>query len=428
MGLKSGYKQTEVGVIPEDWLVSTVGTEFSIQLGKMLDAEKNVGVPKPFLGNRSVQWGRIDLTDIGKIKLTSSDLQRFRLREGDLLVCEGGEIGRSAIWHQPIEECYFQKALHRLRPIRSFDINLMHYTLQRLAAVGFLLNFATQTSIAHLPKDKFETIPIPVPPAKAEQEAIAEALRDADALIESLEQLVAKKRHLKQGAMQELLTGKKRLPGFTAVGYKQTEIGELPIDWKVRKIGDVANVKTGPFGSTLHERDYVSDGTPIITVEHLGERGVLHVGLPMVSDSDKKRLKAYVIEEGDIVFSRVGSVDRNALVSKAESGWLFSGRLLRLRAASEDLDTRFMSYQFHSEPFKQRVITVAVGQTMASLNTQILNNVLIAVPPHPEQTAIAAVLSDMDADIATLETKLTKARQLKLGMMQELLTGRIRLV
>ena len=97
MGLKPGYKQTEVGVIPKDWLVSTVGAEFSIQLGKMLDAEKNVGVPKPFLGNRSVQWGRIDLTDIGEIKLTSSDLQRFRLREGDLLVCEGGEIGRSAI-------------------------------------------------------------------------------------------------------------------------------------------------------------------------------------------------------------------------------------------------------------------------------------------------------------------------------------------
>jgi len=115
---KPGYKQTELGVIPEDWEVTSVGDEFSIQLGKMLDSEKNAGVPKPYLGNRAVKWGRIDLDDIGVIKLTPSDLQRFRLREGDLLVCEGGEIGRTAIWRQPIEECYYQKALHRLRPIR----------------------------------------------------------------------------------------------------------------------------------------------------------------------------------------------------------------------------------------------------------------------------------------------------------------------
>jgi type I restriction enzyme, S subunit len=113
--VKPGYKQTEVGVIPEDWDVTTVGKEFSIQLGKMLDSEKNIGVPKPYLGNRAVQWGRIDLNDIGVIKLLPSDLQRYRLREGDLLVCEGGEIGRAAIWNRPMEECYYQKALHRLR-------------------------------------------------------------------------------------------------------------------------------------------------------------------------------------------------------------------------------------------------------------------------------------------------------------------------
>jgi type I restriction enzyme S subunit len=104
---KPGYKQTEVGLIPEDWEVTTVGNEFSIQLGKMLDSEKNVGVPKPYIGNRAVQWGRIDLSDLGIIKMTPSDLQRFRLRQGDLLVCEGGEIGRGAIWNEPIEECYY---------------------------------------------------------------------------------------------------------------------------------------------------------------------------------------------------------------------------------------------------------------------------------------------------------------------------------
>ena len=357
-----GYKQTEVGVIPEDWGVSTVGTEFFIQLGKMLDAEKNVGVPKPFLGNRAIQWGHVDLTDIGEIKLTPADLQRFRLRSGDLLVCEGGEVGRAAICREPAGECYYQKALHRLRPIRGYNVELMLNLLQRFATTGFLQNFVTQTSIAHLPKDKFETVPIPLPPTKAEQEVIAEALSDADAFIESLEQLLAKKRNLKQGAMQELLTGKKRLPGFSG-------------EWEVKGLGEIADVKTGPFGSSLHESDYVRDGTPIITVEHLGEFGVTHFNLPLVSDSDRQRLRAYSLEIGDIVFSRVGSIDRNALIRPDEEGWLFSGRLLRVRPDRQRAFAPFLSYQFHGEGFKGLVRNVAVGQTMASLNTQILKGI-----------------------------------------------------
>ncbi|MBU3966740.1 MAG: hypothetical protein KKG76_05085, partial [Euryarchaeota archaeon] len=114
-------------------------------------------------------------------------------------------------------------------------------------------------------------------------------------------------------------------------GYKQTEVGVIPVDWVVKKLGVIADVKTGPFGSSLHERDYVDDGTPIITVEHLGEYGVVHENLPMVSDFDRKRLNAYALQPDDIVFSRVGSVDRNSLIKEKENGWLFSGRLLRIR-------------------------------------------------------------------------------------------------
>jgi type I restriction enzyme S subunit len=209
--VKSGYKQSEVGEIPADWNVANIGDEFSIQLGKMLDSEKNVGVLKPFLGNRAVQWGRFDLSNIGVVRMTHSDLQRFRLRHGDLLVCEGGEIGRCAIWNEPLEECYYQKALHRLRPKRGFNATLMLNILRRLATSGFLLNFVTQTSIAHLPKDKLEAVPIPLPPNKSEQEAIATILSDMDAEAATLEAKITKARQLKQGMMQELLTGRIRL-------------------------------------------------------------------------------------------------------------------------------------------------------------------------------------------------------------------------
>jgi len=137
MGLKPSYKQTEVGVIPEEWEVSTVGREFEIKLGKMLDAEKNVGVPKPYLGNKAVQWDRIDISDLPTVPMSRTDIERFRLRKGDLLVCEGGEVGRAAIWDAPIEECYYQKALHQLRPLRGYDSRLMVAMLRQWSDRGY---------------------------------------------------------------------------------------------------------------------------------------------------------------------------------------------------------------------------------------------------------------------------------------------------
>jgi type I restriction enzyme S subunit len=266
-----------------------------------------------------------------------------------------------------------------------------------------------------VPIAAIEKYELPVRHSLPEQHAIATALSDVDALLTALEQLIAKKRDLKQAAMQQLLTGRKRLPGFSG-------------KWEVKRLGNVANVKTGPFGSSLHERDYVRDGTPIITVEHLGEFGVDHFNLPLVSDFDRQRLRAYALEIGDIVFSRVGSVDRNALIRSAEVGWLFSGRLLRVRPDKQQVFAPFLSYEFHGEVFKGLIRNVTVGQTMACLNTQILKNVSVTLPPLPEQTAIAAVLSDMDSEISALESRRDKTRALKQGMMQELLTGRTRLV
>jgi type I restriction enzyme, S subunit len=211
-------------------------------------------------------------------------------------------------------------------------------------------------------------------------------------------------------------------------GYKETEIGIIPEDWDIRSVGEISDVKTGPFGSALHEKDYVREGTPIITVEHLGEYGVQYTNLPLVSDADKERLRAYLLRKGDIVFSRVGSVDRNALIKESEDGWLFSGRLLRVRPIREQVLPTYLSYHFHSEAFKQRVRDVTVGQTMASINTKILMGVIAVVPPTlAEQEAIAEALSDVDTLIEALEQLLAKKRQVKQGAMQELLTGKRRL-
>lgn len=210
-------------------------------------------------------------------------------------------------------------------------------------------------------------------------------------------------------------------------GYKQTEIGVIPEDWEMISLGEIASVKTGPFGSALHAEDYVQSGTPIITVEHLGESCISRQNLPLVSDEDKKRLSAYALHTGDIVFSRVGSVDRNAYVTEAEDGWLFSGRLLRIRVSDTRCISKYLSFFFKDTRIKSKVREIAVGQTMPSLNTKLLSSFSVCLPQLSDQRRISEALSDMDELIFSLEKLIEKKKAIKQGAMQELLTGKRRL-
>lgn len=163
---------------------------------------------------------------------------------------------------------------------------------------------------------------------------------------------------------------------------------------------NIADIQTGPFGSQLHKEDYVDIGTPIVTVEHLGNRTFTEQNLPKVSAEDKARLSKYVLAEGDIVFSRVGSVDRCSYVDTAHDGWMFSGRCLRVRPNSE-IDPLFLYYFFCLEETKQFVRNIAVGATMPSINTKLLGEVEIDLPSMEDQRKIAATLSSLDDKIET---------------------------
>ncbi|HMQ70653.1 MAG TPA: restriction endonuclease subunit S, partial [Ignavibacteria bacterium] len=173
-------------------------------------------------------------------------------------------------------------------------------------------------------------------------------------------------------------------------------------EWKEYRLGEIAEVQTGPFGSQLHQSDYKTIGTPIITVEHLGENKIIHSNLPLVGDDDKKRLNKYLLQEGDIVFSRVGSVDRRAYVGKDENGWMFSGRCLRVRANKKIVIQKFLSFYFGQEDFKETIRRIAVGATMPSINTTILKEVEIKIPDKNSQIFIAEVLSSLDDKIDLL--------------------------
>ena len=163
-------------------------------------------------------------------------------------------------------------------------------------------------------------------------------------------------------------------------------------------IKDIADIQTGPFGSQLHKEDYVDDGTPIVTVEHLGKRIFTEQNLPGVSDEDKERLSRYILNEGDIVFSRVGSVDRCSYVDTNHEGWMFSGRCLRVRP-KRIVYPLYLYYYFCLEEVKQYIRNIAVGATMPSINTKLLGEVPIELPDYKIQKVIADELSSLDSKI-----------------------------
>ena len=183
-------------------------------------------------------------------------------------------------------------------------------------------------------------------------------------------------------------------------------------EWKEYKLGDVAEVQTGPFGSQLHQSDYKQIGTPIITVEHLGENKIIHENLPLVGEEDRQRLIKYTLQEGDIVFSRVGSVDRRVYIRKEEDGWMFSGRCLRVRSDKKKVNPKFLSYYFGQESFRELIRRIAVGATMPSINTTILCEVDISIPNLDYQTDIASILSSLDDKIDLLHRQNKTLEQL----------------
>ena len=174
--------------------------------------------------------------------------------------------------------------------------------------------------------------------------------------------------------------------------------GRLGMKFDTIKLSELAEIQTGPFGSQLHKEDYVVNGTPIVTVEHLGNRKFTEQNLPCVSDKDKERLKKYMLKTGDIVFSRVGSVDRCSYVSAEYEGWMFSGRCLRVRPC-EILNSEYLYYFFSLKETKQFVRNIATGATMPSINTKFMGEVPIRVPSMEAQNKIASILWMIDDKI-----------------------------
>ena len=412
MVVRRGYKQTEVGVIPEDWEVDALGRFWNVTDCKHVTA-KFIASGYPVASIKEVQSRFVDLTNAKQTTQTFYDLLTEggrKPRVGDLILSRNatvGEVAQVANWHPLFAIGQDVCLLQRKSPDSSSAF------LQAVFRSGIIGNQLSGLMVgstfkrANVRQIKSFTVPMPGP---TEQEAIAEALSDADALIESLEQLLAKKRRIKQGAMQELLTGKRRLPGFgSQLGYTQTEVGIIPKDWELQPIGSLCEIVAG--------RDLVkTDFSPTDNPRHpfpIYSNALTSKGLYGFSES-------YQYEGNRLTVTARGDIGHAVYRS---TKFCAIGRLLVL-ASKRECDLRFIT------EFINNVVDFALESTgVPQLTAPQISKYTVALPPtKAEQEAIATVLADMDAEITALEAKLSKARQLKQGMMQELLTGRIRLV
>ncbi|WP_077088876.1 restriction endonuclease subunit S [Mycobacterium rhizamassiliense] len=390
------------------WTTSTVGEQFDVQLGKMLDAAKNVGIPKPYLGNRAIQWGRIDVAARGIVPMTRSDLQRYRLREGDLLVCEGGEVGRGAIWQNQLPECYYQKALHRLRAKSGYDARLMLALLHYWSSVGAFSDFVTQTSIAHLPREKFVQMPLPLP-SKVEQCCIGDALQDADDLIATQERIITKKQAVKQGMIQRLFAGRSHAPS----GWRDCCLGENLLGPPRYGINAAAVPLRPGIGTYIRITDINDDGR----FDPHPKVGVSHPNAP-----------SYILKTGELVIARTGaSVGKSYLYDPRDGELVYAGFLINIAPDPRRLNPKFLALFMQTADYWNWVARTSMRTGQPGINGSEYAQLPLALPSIDIQNDVAKKFADVDQQIEALERRLHKSIAIKTAMMQQLLTGRARL-
>jgi type I restriction enzyme S subunit len=399
--VRPGYKRTEVGVIPEDWEVKPLAKLAVILHGFGFQSQYFKPLGKYRLTTPGHFYETGGFRDVGdKQKFYDGPLpEGYLLSEGDLIVAmteqADGLLGSAALI--PIGGTYLHN--QRLGKIKvlspEVSVRFLYYVFNSKAYRVKVCETAAGTKVKHTSPSKLLEIPIALPSTKAEQRAIAEVLSDVDALIAALDRLIAKKRAIKQGAMQQLLIGQTRLPGFSE-------------EWEVKKLGDVFDVTAGgdfdaSRSSSIQDEVY---RYPIYS-NALSNNG-LH---GFCSYNDHQAGAITVTARGTLGVANFRDHDFTAI-----------GRVLVLDPKMP-VDGRFFS-----EFINDRIVFAVESTGVPQLTAPQISKYELSVPPLPEQRAIATVLSDMDAEITALEARREKTRALKQGMMQELLTGKTRLV
>lgn len=407
-----GYKRTEVGMIPEDWKARTLASLGSFSKGQGIRKNEAASGNLPCIRYGEIYTHHNDIVRSYNSYISPAVARTSkRLSKGDILFAGSGEtkeeIGK-AVAYIGGGEAYAGGDIVILSP-RSESSDFLGYVLNSPIATKQKASKGQGDAVVHISATALGAVVIPVPPLP-EQRAIAEALSDADAMIESLERLIAKKRAIKQGAMQELLTGKTRLPGFSG-------------EWVVKRLGDVADTDPENLG-TGTSSDFLFNYIALEDVDRGMLRGYSEQKFAWAPSRARRKLR-----EKDFLVSTVRpNLQSHLLFSKDVGNWVCSTGFCVVRCRQGVTQPDYLFAHLFTVAISRQIDALLTGSNYPAINSGDVRALEIPIPPLDEQSAIAAVLTDMDAELSALEARLTKTRALKQGMMQALLTGRIRLV
>ena len=425
------YQKTEIGIIPKSWE--------SMHLGDLAE----IRMCKRILAWQTSKSGKIPFFKIGTFggnpdafipsNLYNEFKKKFSFPEkGDVLISAAGTIGKTVVYDG--EDAYFQDS-----NIVWLEIDKTKILNEYLYHYYKVIKWASTegSTISRLYNGIIKASPIALPSLK-EQTAIANALSDVDALLTELENLIAKKQAIKTATMQQLLTGKTRLPQFATYtkgekqgqpkGTKPSELSEIPEDWDVAPLQKLTVMMTNGFVGTAksHYTDR-DDGVTYIQGYNVLENSFNFRGIKKVTKEFHQRQSKSNLRTGDVLMVQTGDVGLTTIVPESLAGSNCHALIIS-RFKRKLFDPMFFSYYLNSQEGRARLKDIEIGTTMKHINVGDLLHFEVPVPSEiEEQTAIATILSDMDNEIQTLEQRLANTRQIKQGMMQELLTGRTRL-
>jgi type I restriction enzyme S subunit len=405
MEVKPGYKQTEVGVIPEEWQVKQLGALVSYTNGKaheqsITDYGRYVVVNSKFISTEGEIRKYSDHcycpTSVGDVLMVMSDVPN-------------GRAIAKCFWVDKNHTYTVNQRICALHP-RQIDGKLLFYKLDKNL---FYLAFDDGVKQTNLRKDDVLSCPLGIPKSDDEQRAIAGVLGDVDALLGALEKFIAKKRDLKQGAMQQLLTGKTRLCGFSG-------------EWEAKRLGEIG---TFTKGKGIKKDEVVADGLPCIRYGEIYTHYNDYIRSFRSFISLKVARESQRLKKGDLLFAGSGETAEEigkCVVFLGDEEAYAGGDIVILSPAGQN--SMYLGYLMNHTSVIEQKAQMGQGDAVVHISASNLGQLNFRLPLFDEQTAIATVLSDMDAEIAALEQRLAKTRALKQGMMQELLTGKTRLI
>jgi type I restriction enzyme S subunit len=407
--------------LPEDWRVAKIGTAFDIKQGKSLSSRKQTGIYlKPFLRTSNVFWGRLDLSQLGEMDFTDDECKTLTLEYGDLLVCEGGDIGRTAIWKNEKSGCYYQNHLHRLR-VKDEKIDtlfIMYWMQVAFTQLGVYEGFANKTTIPNLSSSRLREFIIPVP-EKKEQRKIAAILYKIQKAIEIQESIIEKTRELKKSTLHHVFTH-----GLRGEKTKKTEIGPIPESWGICELDSV--LKLAQYGLSVRG---LSNGQYPILRMNCQIDGQVHLNDLQYVNLDNDIFEKFKMDDGDILFNRTNSwelVGRTAIYHLKESA-VFASYLIRLRLDEKEINPDYLNHFFNMDATQNRLKSLASrGVSQSNISASKLKTFQVPVPAMAEQLEIVKILRAIDQKIENHTAKKSALQDLFKTMLNKLMTGEIR--